>query len=489
MSSQSGNTSNASNTATRSDSAERTPYQYALRAGDVIAGCRIVKAIGHGGMGEIYQAEHIKLEAKRAIKIIRPDIVKKYGSTPSQFLKEAKLQTHLEHPNIIMVHDVGFDETYEVYYIIMEFIEGEAVSARIRSGSQYTEREALEVTLRVAETLGNVNYKGHSVVHRDIKPDNIMLTPDGKLKVADWGIAMLEKRRIPGNDNETMMTTGNHGMKGTPAYMSPEQIADSDNVDCRADIYSLGVTLYEMLSGEKPFKGQTTKETLKLAISQKTPNIRKKAKVTRMTAKLLEAMMAKLPEDRIETWDSLVRRINIALEHLPSTEAEKRNWFARLLHGSKQKEEQPEKNQTKESQTNNTGKWQSITKKVLPPVLLIAVVLFIGFSYFVATASDGTFKEIRLSLKFHVIPKEYHPVFFQYGIEPPNNFLGRDDEAKKKWVKRYLPEEASKFISYDIYKTKGPFVIKADKFKSFEEYEMEQATKPIKHIENSIIQK
>ena len=108
-------------------------------------------------MGEIYLAEHIKLEAKRAIKIIRPDIVKKYGSTPSQFLKEAKLQTHLKHPNIIMVHDMDFDETYNVYYIIMEFIEGEAVSARIRNGGQYTEREALEVTLHVAETLGKGN--------------------------------------------------------------------------------------------------------------------------------------------------------------------------------------------------------------------------------------------------------------------------------------------------------------------------------------------
>ncbi len=480
MSIHSGNTTNASQTGPKSGNPGRTPYQYALRVGDIIAGCRIVKPIGHGGMGEIYLAEHIKLEAKRAIKIIRPDIVKKYGSTPSQFLKEAKLQTHLKHPNIIMVHDMDFDETYNVYYIIMEFIEGEAVSARIRNGGQYTEREALEVTLHVAETLGNVNYKGHPVVHRDIKPDNIMLTPDGELKVADWGIAMLEKRRIPGNDSETMMSTGNHGMKGTPAYMSPEQIADSDNVDCRADIYSLGVTLYEMLSGEKPFKGQTTQETLKLAISHKTPNIRKKAKVTRMTAKLLEAMMAKLPEDRIETWDSLVRRINIALEHLPAPGTEKTSWLARLLHGSKQKEEQPDDNKPLEPQPEETGKWKVVIKKALPPVLLIAVLLFIGFSYFVATASDGTFKEIRLSLKFHVISKEYHPVFFQYGIEPPNNFLGRDDEAKKKWVKRYLPEEAMSLVSYEIYKSKRPYVITADKFKSFEEYEMEQAAKPIK---------
>ena len=150
MSSQSGNTSNSSNAMPRSGGAGRAPYQYALRDGDVVAGCRIVRPIGHGGMGELYLAEHVKLEVKRAIKIIRPDIVKKYGSTPAQFLKEAKLQTHLNHPNIIMVHDVDFNDTYKVYYIIMEFIEGEAVSARIRNGGQYTEREALEVTLHAS---------------------------------------------------------------------------------------------------------------------------------------------------------------------------------------------------------------------------------------------------------------------------------------------------------------------------------------------------
>ena len=261
--------------------------RYVLPKGCIIGGSYCIeKPLGHGGMGEVYLARHMKLDIYRAIKILLPKIAVKNPMFATRFMREAKLAIQLQHPNIINVMDAEYDERLSIYYIVMEFVDGGTVRNLIRKNGPIPEQEVLKIVLRVGEALAVGEER--KIVHRDIKPDNIMLTKDNVVKLADLGIA---KSTADSND---MDVTSPEILIGTPAYVSPEQAKDAQHVDSRADIYSLGVSMYEMLTGEKPYKGKTTVEILQQLFEASVPEVRQKNKnVSRKVSDLVYRMMAK----------------------------------------------------------------------------------------------------------------------------------------------------------------------------------------------------
>lgn len=200
----------------------------------------ILEVLGHGGMGIVYKARQVDLDRFVALKILRPSISLDQGFA-ERFLREARALAKLTHPNIITVFDFGRKDS--LYYFIMEFVDGTNLRQVERSG-QLSPAAALEIVPQVCSALQYAHDNG--VVHRDIKPENILLNKSGEVRIADFGLA-----KIAGTD-EQIALTGTWQVMGTPHYMAPEQFEKPASVDHRADIYSLGVVIYELLTGELP---------------------------------------------------------------------------------------------------------------------------------------------------------------------------------------------------------------------------------------------
>jgi serine/threonine protein kinase/TolB-like protein/cytochrome c-type biogenesis protein CcmH/NrfG len=216
-----------------------TPISAILKDALIAGKYRIIEEVGQGGMGIVYKAEDLKLKRFVALKFVPPHLMSS-AELEERFLIEAQAAAALSHPNICVIHEIGEDEARP--YIAMEYVEGETLRDRIKKGPLKAD-EALGIVNQVAAGLGEAHVKG--VVHRDIKSANIMVTAKGQAKVMDFGLAKLR-----GGSSLTKSQT----TLGTVAYMSPEQ-ARGDVLDERTDIWSLGVVLYEMLTGELPFKG------------------------------------------------------------------------------------------------------------------------------------------------------------------------------------------------------------------------------------------
>jgi serine/threonine-protein kinase len=201
----------------------------------------IIKELGKGGMGVVYQAHDPQIDRPVALKVLRVDRVVNEDFV-LRFFKEAKFIGRLSHPNIVTVYDVGRD--HGTIYIAMEYLQGQPLNEVIRSGRLSVEK-IIDIALQVANALGYAHEKG--IVHRDIKPSNIILTDEGNVKLTDFGIARAE-------DQNAAQQTQTGVILGTPFYMSPEQVMGK-RVDGRSDLFSLGVILYELIVGRKPFKG------------------------------------------------------------------------------------------------------------------------------------------------------------------------------------------------------------------------------------------
>ena len=228
--------------------------------GRTISHFRIVEKIGVGGMGEVYQAKDTKLGRDVAIKVL-PEEFAREADRVARFQREAKLLASLNHPNIAAIY--GLEEVDGTNFLVMELVEGETLDAQIKSGPIKVE-EALKLALQIAEALEAAHEKG--VIHRDLKPANIKITPDGKVKVLDFGLAKAyagEKADLNLSNSPTLSlaATMQGVILGTAAYMSPEQ-ARGKEVDKRADIWAFGVVLFEMLAGKQVFTGDTVSDTL-----------------------------------------------------------------------------------------------------------------------------------------------------------------------------------------------------------------------------------
>ncbi len=201
----------------------------------------ILELVGRGGMGSVFKARQKSLQRTVALKIIRPEINAKPGFA-ERFVREARALAQLNHPNIVTVHDFG--QVDGLYYLVMEYIDGVNLRQMLLN-RQLTPRQALEVVPAVCDALQFAH--DHGIVHRDIKPENILVDRDGRVKIADFGLAKLLNR-----ESTATNLTGTNNVMGTMNYMAPEQFERPAEVDHRADIYSLGVVIYEMLTGELP---------------------------------------------------------------------------------------------------------------------------------------------------------------------------------------------------------------------------------------------
>lgn len=233
----------------------KTLHIPSVSVGKIFSGkYKIIKEIGRGGMGIVYKAKDTKLKRNVALKFLPAELTKE-KEAKKRFIQEAQAAAALNHPNICIIHEV--DEVDDQTFIAMEYIEGETLKDKIESGPLEID-EAVKIVTQVAEGLSEAHAKG--IVHRDIKPANIMLTKKGQAKITDFGLAKL---------SWVVDLTRKSTIMGTVAYMSPEQ-AKGDEVDHRTDIWALGAMLYEMLTGERPFK-KTHEQALIFSILNDEP--------------------------------------------------------------------------------------------------------------------------------------------------------------------------------------------------------------------------
>ena len=266
----------------------------------------ILEKLGAGGSATVYKANDRKNARIVALKVLSRAMATD-GETAERFLRGAKLAAKVQHPNIVRIYESG--QHSRDCFVAMEYVEGTVLSRKARPDAPLSEREALELTKQIASALDACHKLG--IVHRDVKPSNIIVTVSGLAKLTDLGIAREVKH---GTDDVTL--TG-HSI-GTPHYMSPEQCASSKDVDARSDIYSLGATLFFMLTGQPPFSGDSVFEVMKQQSSSQLPNPRKfNRHVSDMTHSLLWKMMSKTPAGRFQTAEELVAAIERVERMLP----------------------------------------------------------------------------------------------------------------------------------------------------------------------------
>ncbi len=257
-----------------------------------IPGYKIKKELGSGGMAKVYLALDSKLDRPVAVKILSPTFAENSRVT-KRFIREAKIAAQLQHSNIVAIYDVGKHQG--IYYFAMEYLT-ESLKDRLKYSPSVKPREALAVIKEVAKALAYAHKKGF--VHRDIKPDNIMFRKDGAVVLVDFGIVKAV--------NETTQLTRTGVSVGTPQYMSPEQI-DAKKIDGRADIYSLGIVLFESLTGRVPYSAQDVVTLAMKHTNDPVPQLPAKLKDFQP---LMEKMLAKNPHERVRNAEGLIRLID-----------------------------------------------------------------------------------------------------------------------------------------------------------------------------------
>lgn len=274
--------------------------QHLLRVGDKISHYVIERELGRGGMGAVYLAKHASVDVQVAIKILPPALAYGQPDAAARFLREARLAANLVHPHVIKMIDCGKDEKTQIYYLVQEFVEGGSVKDQLSKGP-IPQEQAREWILQIAEALQAAHLK--KIIHRDIKPDNILLTGDGEAKLADLGLAK------DLTSSTAHLTQSNVGI-GTPAYMSPEQISDAKNVDVRSDIYSLGATLFHMVTGRAPYLGASVINILNKVINTPVPDpLKLKPELNPNLARVCMKMIQKDPEQRYQCPEELIRAL------------------------------------------------------------------------------------------------------------------------------------------------------------------------------------
>ena len=295
-------------------------------AGTKLGPYEIVALIGAGGMGEVYKARDTRLNRDVAVKVL-PESFADDDDRLRRFQIEAQSAGALNHPNILAIHDIG---TYQKSpYLVSEFLDGESLAERLKNGKLSTAR-AIDYARQIASGLAAAHARG--ITHRDIKPDNLYLTKDGRIKILDFGLAKQAGARAGGEHIATVTSTQTGVVMGTAAYMSPEQ-ARGQAVDHRSDIFSFGCVLYEMLVGARAFSGSTTAD-LTSAILKDDPDLSGIAPpgLQRIVAHCLE----KTPEQRFQSASD----VGFALEAVtlqdtgpkPAyTQSSKSTWLLKVL--------------------------------------------------------------------------------------------------------------------------------------------------------------
>jgi hypothetical protein len=277
-------------------SATQAKYLLRLqRTPDPIDGYKLLERRGQGGMGVVYRAVQKSLRREVAVKILAPKWAQ-HARFLQRFFREAKLAGELNHPNVVSAIDVG--ESNGLHYYAMEYVDGWSVAEILKEDGPFEEGEALDIVLQVAKALEHA--AEHHIVHRDVKPENILVTPDGVAKLADLGLS----KQL--TSDCTITTEGK--TLGTPFYVSPELARGARDVDVRSDIYSLGATLYHMLTGEPPFVGDNPAAIMARHIAEDpVPVKRRRRDVSTAMSKLVEKMMQKDAAKRYQSAEELLR--------------------------------------------------------------------------------------------------------------------------------------------------------------------------------------
>ena len=262
----------------------------------------ILRQIGEGGMGTVYKARHVKLGSFAAVKFL-PAHLARDANFVQRFEREARLAAQLSSPYSVRTFDVG--EVEGMHHILMEYVEGESLDELLTREGQMEEKRALRVTRDVATALEEAHETG--IIHRDIKPGNILLTRRGAPKLADLGLAKSVEA-------EQVSLTSVGAILGTPSYMSPEQAMGLPDLDARTDIFSLGATLYRMVVGDLPFKGETPVNVMhKIATEPLSTPLTRNPALSRDTAAIICKMMAKERKDRYHSMAEVTRDIETIL--------------------------------------------------------------------------------------------------------------------------------------------------------------------------------
>src|SRR5271165_4328782 len=286
----------------------------ALSANEKLGPYEIIAPVGEGGMGEVYRARDTRLNRSVAIKVLPQSIAADAGRM-QRFEQEARSIAALNHPNILAIYDVGVQDGTS--YLVMELLEGETLRERLDHGA-LTVRKAVEVGTQIAHGLAAAHERG--IMHRDLKPENIFLTKDGHVKLLDFGLAKDQSGTASASSSDGLaltMRTAPGVVMGTAPYMAPEQVR-GEPMDYRADIFSFGAVLYEMLSGRRAFSGDSSVETMNAILKSDPPELDPASvKISPGLERILRHCLEKNPADRFQS----ARDLTFALGALSGSES------------------------------------------------------------------------------------------------------------------------------------------------------------------------
>jgi serine/threonine protein kinase len=279
--------------------------------GRTLSHYEITAKLGEGGMGEVWRATDAQLDREVAIKVL-PEKVASDAETLERFRREAKAIAALNHPNIVTIHSV--EQADGVHFLSMEMVEGKSLD-RMLSASGFDLESLLDVAIQIADALASAHEKG--VVHRDLKPANVMVTSDGRVKVLDFGLAKLAQQE---EGEETQLMTQAGMVLGTVPCMSPEQV-QAKTVDQRSDIFSLGIVLYEMATGERPFRGDNPASVISAVLKEHPPVLTAvKRELPNHLGRIVRRCLEKDPERRYQSTKDLRNDLKGLRDELTSGE-------------------------------------------------------------------------------------------------------------------------------------------------------------------------
>ncbi len=283
------------------------------RPAQQIPGYQVMNKVGQGAMAVVFKARQLSLDRLVAIKVL-PKRLSDNPEFVDRFYREGRAAGALNHANIVQAFDVGESNGY--HYFVMEFIDGQTVYDLLTPDKPMDEKEAIRIITHVAEALDHSHKQG--LIHRDVKPKNIMITKEGAVKLADMGLAREVK------DFETANAEAGRAY-GTPYYISPEQIRGDINIDYRADIYSLGATFYHMVAGRVPFEGTTPTAVMQKHLKEQLdPADHINHSLSSGVGEIIEVMMAKNPDDRYPSTQELISDLQAVARGEAPLQARKR---------------------------------------------------------------------------------------------------------------------------------------------------------------------
>jgi eukaryotic-like serine/threonine-protein kinase len=277
--------------------------------GVVLDKYRLDEMVGKGAFAAVYRATHLLLRMPVAIKLLRPSAIRRMAGLAQLLCEEARVAARIDHPNVVRIHDVT--HTPAITYVVMEYVEGQNLSRIICDRGALPPRSVAHLGLEVVAGLRAA--LGQGIIHRDVKPSNILVAPTGHAKIVDLGLAL----PLSGRDPSTRLPQLT--VVGTPGYMAPEQGIDPGSVDFRADVYALGATLYHAVVGKPPFPLDDPRRCLELhrnAFPEEP--IRCRPSVGADLSRLLTRMLAKRPADRPASYDEISNALGKVLAGFPS---------------------------------------------------------------------------------------------------------------------------------------------------------------------------